>query len=455
MEKLSDKQYQRVQEAFGGMRLFEDFTDGEKERLLQERDRFALFPPGKTLIQEGAEDSYDFYILFTGRVKVKKEGIDKPLTHIYSGGIVGELAYLTRMPRTSSVIAENEVIGLRFDDALMAELDPALREKVKDQLLHKMANNMVYFINTAGTGGEEVDQDLFPDPNRPDAANAPEVQEVGADDIKEVELDGDPVLDLMFTQEVDGDKKKVGDKKWVDPVTGMEFLWIPPGSFMMGSPRMEVGRRSDEEPLHGVSLDGYWLSRFPVTQKVWRQVMEPEGENVEDSKCRQSYESCPVEHVQWHETQAFLAKLKELAGEDHKVRLPTEAEWEQAARAGKEGPFYFAMGLYPRIVKKHIWCSANSGGRVRPVGMFPPNPWGFHDMLGNVWEWVQDYYQPAYYGSSPEKNPTGPLEGSLRVRRGGCYNSNMKACRLGRRHAMKEENIPKFGSVGFRLARSE
>ncbi|MBF0186826.1 MAG: formylglycine-generating enzyme family protein [Magnetococcales bacterium] len=258
------------------------------------------------------------------------------------------------------------------------------------------------------------------------------------------------------------------EKVWVEPVTEMEFLWVPPGRFQMGSPQGETGRQPDEGPVHEVSLDGFWMSRYPVTQKMWRSVMlrqgraaestQQEAEETEDP--RQSFkDKLPVEHVLWEETQQFIEKLKLFGGRGSRLRLPTEAEWEYVARAGSSARFPFDERAGEKL-GNYAWYTGNSDGTLHPVGSKSPNAWGFHDLLGGVWEWVDDLY--GLYQAESVHNPTGPaaetIRGEqLRIRRGGSYRSTAKTCRPARRNHVKvdEQEAGNSGGLGFRLVRIE
>jgi formylglycine-generating enzyme required for sulfatase activity len=173
----------------------------------------------------------------------------------------------------------------------------------------------------------------------------------------------------------------------------------------------------------------------PVTQGLWRLVM---GNNPSYFKGP----DLPVESVSWDEVQDFIAKLNQMLGTNN-LRLPTEAEWEYACRAGTTGARY-------RELDKIAWYDDNSGGKTHPVGKKAPNAWGLYDMLGNVWEWCQDWYGAYPFGSVTD--PTGFLTGSIRVNRGGSWYYNARYVRA----AIRGCDVPRarYGALGFRLARS-
>ena len=222
------------------------------------------------------------------------------------------------------------------------------------------------------------------------------------------------------------------------PIAGMEFVRVPAGEFLMGSTNEEASFR--EQPVTRVRISrAFELGKHEVTQAEWEAVM---GSNP--SRFDECGGDCPVERVSWDEVQEFIGRLNALAGEA-RYRLPTEAEWEYAARAGTVGDRY--AGNLDAIA----WYKDNSANRTHPVGQKAPNAWGLHDMLGNVWEWVQDWYG-GYPGGSVT-DPQGPASGSFRVDRGGGWIADAGYCRASIRHY----HSPGFRNLnlGFRLLRME
>ncbi|MDE0577814.1 MAG: formylglycine-generating enzyme family protein, partial [Opitutales bacterium] len=195
----------------------------------------------------------------------------------------------------------------------------------------------------------------------------------------------------------------------------MDMLWVKPGTFEMGSPSSEKDRRDSETP-HTVTLtEGYWLGKREVTQAQWEKVM---GSNPSRFKGVNR----PVETVTWDDVTSFCEKLTELESKAGRLpagmayQLPTEAQWEYACRAGTTTAFSFGDVLTAK--------DANFGrnmGETTDVGKYPANPWGFHDMHGNVWEWTADCY--GDYSSGAVRDPVGPADGSYRVLRGGSWGS--------------------------------
>ena len=222
---------------------------------------------------------------------------------------------------------------------------------------------------------------------------------------------------------------------------GMEFARIPAGTFQMGAADDDDDARDNEKPRHEVTISrALHLGRFPVTQKQWRAVM---GENPSYFKGPDR----PVENVCWEDAQEFIAKLNAAEGHD-RYRLPTEAEWEYACRAG--GGTKYSFGDDADELGNHAWYGDNSGDKTRPVGRKQPNAWGLHDMHGNVWEWCEDRY--GKYGAKAVVDPQGPGAGEDRVLRGGGWFNDAKYCRSAIRYGGGPGN--RYDSTGFRLALS-
>ena len=225
---------------------------------------------------------------------------------------------------------------------------------------------------------------------------------------------------------------------------GMEFALIPAGSFMMGSLMIGVDENfedaeEDEVPMHKVTISKtFYLGKYEVTQEQWVAVM---GENPSEFKGPAN----PVERVSWEDAQIFIRKLNDLEGHG-RYRLPTEAEWEYAARAGG-GAYSFGDDLAE--LERYAWYADNSGIETHPVGKKLPNAFGLHDMHGNVWEWVQDWYADNYYSYSASFDPAGPAAGPDRVVRGGSLASGAGNCRSANRAEAGPENRDFL--LGFRL----
>ena len=227
----------------------------------------------------------------------------------------------------------------------------------------------------------------------------------------------------------------------------MEFVWIGPGTFMMGSENGE----SNEKPVHEVQISqGFWLGKYEVTQGQWEAVMGTTPWSGEDHV--RSNPSHPAVYISWNDVQRFIDKLNDAAGEVV-YRLPSEAEWEYACRAGTSTRWSF--GDDESQLGRYAWYRANAWEKNEryghAVGTKRPNPWGLYDMHGNVWEWVQDWYDSDYYNSSPRVDPPGPSTGSGRVFRGGYVYYGAQALRSAYR-SYYPPGDRHFG-IGVRLVR--
>jgi formylglycine-generating enzyme required for sulfatase activity len=218
-----------------------------------------------------------------------------------------------------------------------------------------------------------------------------------------------------------------------------EMVNVVGGTFTMGCTSEQGSEcQDDERPAHQVTLSDFSIGKYEVTQAQWLAVM---GSNPSYfSGC----ESCPVEAVSWDDIQSFLSKLNSMTGKNY--RLPTEAEWEYAARGGSQSGGYKYSGS--NDLATVAWYDDNSGSKTHPVGQKSPNELGLYDMTGNVWEWCQDLHDD--YSSGSQSNPRGPSWGIFRVYRGGSWNSFATGTRVSFRHGFSRG----FRDVdlGFRLA---
>lgn len=222
---------------------------------------------------------------------------------------------------------------------------------------------------------------------------------------------------------------------WVCPVTGMEFIKIPKGSFMMGSPENEVGR-IDDEKLHRVTIThDFYLGKYLVTQAQWQAIM---GDNPSYFKGNK----LPVERVSWLDVQRFIAQLNQKTGQWY--RLPTEAEWEYACRAGTTTPYYTGQKITNKDARYGKWIAGTT-----PVRTYPANPWGLYDMAGNVWEWSASIYDADYKFSEQVANHN---DKARRVLRGGSWDSDMFNLRAAYRNGDLTPD-DRYGSIGLRLAK--
>lgn len=236
----------------------------------------------------------------------------------------------------------------------------------------------------------------------------------------------------------DDGKIKIGED-FTEKVSGVEIemIYVKGGTFRMGATE-EQGDDAygDEKPVHSVTLSDYYIGKFEVTQGLWKAIMD----NNNPSKF-QNGDDYPVEKVCWDDIQTFLTKLNELTGK--KYALPTEAQWEYAARGGVKSRGYKYSGS--NTIDDVAWYDDNYS--THPVGTKLPNELGIYDMSGNVWEWCSDWY--GSYSSESQSNPTGPSTGSGRVLRGGSWFNNARYCRVSNRGHYNPST--RSGDYGFRV----
>lgn len=228
------------------------------------------------------------------------------------------------------------------------------------------------------------------------------------------------------------------------PVTYTEFLgsiemvFVTGDTFMMGHDQGESG----EKPAHWVFVDDFYIGRYELTQRQWSEVMNKR--HVTYNGC----DSCPVDNLSWNDAQYFIKILNQRTGKNY--RLPYEAEWEYAAKGGRNG----SQDLYSGgdKIDELGWYVKNSGSKIHPVGLKKPNALGIHDMSGNAAEWCQDWYSEDYYKTSPLRNPSGPKSAfslTRKVLRGGAWNDDKDKCRT----ISRKKNIPdkSYDGYGFRI----
>jgi len=223
-----------------------------------------------------------------------------------------------------------------------------------------------------------------------------------------------------------------------DPYTGMEFVFIKGGCYEMGD-TFGSGNK-DEKPSHKVCVDDFYLGIYEVTQGQWEKVM---GNNPSSFKKGNDY---PVDRVSWEDVEQFIHRLNSQTG--RKYRLPTEAEWEYAARSGGKQEKYAGTNQEGEL-EEYVWYVHNSDFQTHPVGQKRPNGLGLYDMLGNVSEWCADWYDENYYEKSPADNPKGPDSGTYRVLRGVSYLNDWYEVRVSIR--AKTTPSTRMNLYGFRL----
>ena len=219
------------------------------------------------------------------------------------------------------------------------------------------------------------------------------------------------------------------------------MVYVSGGTFTMGATSEQgIDAYNDEKPTHSVTLSSFYLCKYEVTQALWQAVM---GNNPSSFKG----DNLPVEQVSWNDCQTFISRLNNLTGKN--FRLPTEAEWEYAARGGNRSRGYKYSGS--NTLSDVAWYDGKSESGTHPVGSKSPNELGLYDMSGNVREWCSDRY--GTYSSTSQTNPTGPSSGSGRVNRGGSWYDVTRSCRLSSRY--DDAPVNRHGLLGLRLALSQ
>ena len=224
--------------------------------------------------------------------------------------------------------------------------------------------------------------------------------------------------------------------EFIETVTGMEFVHIPAGAFTMGDTFNEG--IDNEKPIHKVQLDSYCIGKYPVTQNQWKTIMPDNPSNFQG-------DMLPVEQVAWSDVQEFIKELTESNKGKYRFQLPSEAQWEFAARSGGKDEMY-AGG---HVVDLVAWYDGNSDGTTHPVGTKAPNGLGIYDMSGNVWEWCSDTFRANAYQSHQQKNPVCTDGGPDWAIRGGSWNIDAWSVRCSRRFSFSADfSAP---GLGFRL----
>jgi len=252
-----------------------------------------------------------------------------------------------------------------------------------------------------------------------------------------VDHDGEPFIDRLALAGPHGAVEVVAGVSMTETMTGMKFVWIPPGEFMMGS----NDGVSYEKPAHGVAIrKGFWLGKYAVTQGEWESVMGSDPSRFISENLR-----LPVVYVSWNDVQDFIRKVNSRTGK--RFRLPSEAEWEYACRAGTTTRYSFSDN--ESALNQYGWFKGNSGGRTHPVGEKLPNGWGLYDMHGNVWEWCEDCWNADYRGGSNDEGAMMTGDYSSRVMRGGSWGSEPRFMRSAYRTWLSADNL--HHNIGFRL----
>ena len=247
------------------------------------------------------------------------------------------------------------------------------------------------------------------------------------------------------------DQLQAQSPKEITNSIGMKLVLVPKGTFMMGSPESEEGRQKDETQHEVTISKDYYLGVYEVTQAQYEKVMGKNPSSFPVAKVGNENADLPVENVSWDDAVEFCKKLSDLPEEKkagREYRLPTEAEWEYACRAGSKTAYAFddEEGLLP----EYGWFSRNSSRRTHTVGLLEPNAWGLYDMHGNVWECCSDRY--GDYPKGAVSDPSAPKVGSIRVFRGGSWRFEAAGCRSAARYGSAPSD--RGDGLGFRVALS-
>jgi formylglycine-generating enzyme required for sulfatase activity len=365
---------------------------------------------------------------------------------------VGEFFFLTDREKIARVERRGEQTTGEFKYGMpvivMSSSTPAEAPSQGRLTVRSNVFNDSVYINGEYKGSTPLDLDLTPGEYRvrvskPDYEDWEKIIDLqaGAEEVLWAKLErlSKPSITSHTEVERPSAARRQPKEAWRDPVTGMEFAWVPEGCFQMGSNEGE----SEEKPVHEVCVDGFWMGKYEVTQGQWKKVMENNPSHFKQG------DNHPVEWVSWGDAQDFARKLN--AKQNSDFRLPTEAEWEYACRSGGNQERYCGGNDVNRVA----WYDKNSGRKTHPVGKKAANGLSLYDMSGNVWEWVSDRYNRhdrSYYGNSPRNSPKGPHEGSRRVIRGGSWGNDAEDCRS----AIRAGGEPGYRilNLGFRLART-
>jgi len=269
----------------------------------------------------------------------------------------------------------------------------------------------------------------------------------------------DTISDTKFQEKIQEVKNQRNNISFTVNDVTFEMIFVEGGTFTMGCTAEQGSKCSDEEkPAHQVTVNSFYIGKYEVTQAQWKAVMGTTARQqrekaiasrpfyTEDSDNNKEGDNYPMSYVSWNDAQVFIRKMNELT--DKNFRLPTEAEWEYAARGGTQSKYYRYSGS--NKLDDVAWYYGNSGLSPHPVGAKIPNELGIYDMSGNVWEWCSDWYNASYYSSSPQNNPKGPSSGTYRVIRGNSWHHHYSQyCYV----ASRSYNEPELrnGSYSFRL----
>lgn len=364
---------------------------------------------------------------------------------VYLDGVkIGE----TPMIKNNVLIGEH---SLKFEKTGCAPLTKTVNV-VENQMLNideKLVTGREISISTDGTGDK-----IYVDGNYIGVSPLTSTLSFGNHEVKAVRDSKESKKTITVAQS-GGDTSvkltfRLENKTFTVNGVTFEMIAVKGGTFTMGCTSEQGGDCDDDEkPSHSVTLGDYYIGKFEVTQELWYAVMGTTVSQQRDQadkswSLRGEGNNYPMYYISWNECQEFVRKLNQKTGAN--FRLPTEAEWEYAARGGNKSNGYKYSGS--NSIDNVAWYDGNSGSKTHPVGAKTPNELGIYDMSGNVWEWCQDWY--GNYSSSSQTNQQGPSSGSHRVLRGGSWYFSARVCRVSNRCDYYPGN--RLSDLGFRLA---
>ncbi|ELP56163.1 SUMF1/EgtB/PvdO family nonheme iron enzyme [Microcystis ichthyoblabe FBCC-A1114] len=233
----------------------------------------------------------------------------------------------------------------------------------------------------------------------------------------------------------------------ISNVVTLEMVSLPAGQFIMGSADSDPDAWDAEKPQHQVKVNSFAIGKYPVTQAQYEAVMGTNPSHFKNNSWLKNNLQNPVENVSWNDAQAFCQKLSQITGKTH--RLPTEAEWEYACRAGTTTRYYF--GDDASQLGDYAWYKGNSQNTTHPVGQKKPNAWGLYDMIGNVWEWCEDNWHDNYIGAPKDGSAWLTNDNDYPILRGGCWYNGPDGCRSAYRDFSLYRRDGLSNSYGFRV----
>lgn len=367
------------------------------------------------------------------------------LSAIYSYGLVSYYIWEGQLPYEEndfierlSLIKEN---GIPYDNEFVPDGVRELVFRCMEFDPENRPENFIEILDCLATIENQLDEPVKKGPVVPPAGKKKVVND--DDDDKDYSATMDMGVRTKPSASSSRNRSKPVLKSWQEPKTRMDFVWVDGGSYKMGCLDMDPDGMANEKPAHEVDLQGFWISRYLVTQEQWKLVM---GNNP--SRFIKTPEH-PVEQVSWDEAQRFLIRMNASVKSGFFFHLPSEMQWEYAARSrGKDELYAGSMDI-----DDVAWYKENSNHSTQPVGLKKPNGLEIYDMCGNVMEWCEDVFDDEAYKKIKQKKPGGLSHGMERVVRGGGYNLDAKRCRATARRRMSQGL--KYVNLGFRVAMTE